>query len=259
VEVQVKRFFLRSFVVVFTLAAAGFAQGTKWTGFYIGINTGAARGISHATTTTIFSPTGYFAMTSPGAIAIAGAQRLRPSGFSGGAQIGFDFQISNFVLGAETDFGAMDMNDSRISTGIYPCCAPTGFTVRQSVRTNWLFTARPRVGVTAGPVLIYATGGWATTHTNYDALFIDTFATAHENAVVKKNLSAGTFGGGAEVHFTKHWSLKGEYLYANFGTVSTTSTNLTAFTPLFAFPTNVWTHSDDLKMHLFRAGVNFRF
>jgi outer membrane immunogenic protein len=256
-----KRLFWGTCVLVLALVAGSFAQGTKWTGFYAGINTGAARGISHATTTTIFSPTGYFAMTSPPAIAIAGAQRLRPSGFSGGGQVGFDFQMSRFVLGGETDFGAMDMNDSRISTGIYPCCVTTGFLVRQSVRTNWLFTARPRLGVTVGPVLIYGTGGWAMTHTNYNALFTDTFATAHENALVKKNLTAGTFGGGAEVHFTKHLSLKGEYLYANFGTVSTTSTNLTAvFGPTtFPFPTNVFTHSDNLKMHLFRAGVNFRF
>ena len=205
-----KRLFWGTCVVVLALAAGSFAQGTKWTGFYVGINAGSAGGTSHATTTTIFSPTGYFATTSPPAIAIAGAQRLRPRGFSGGGQVGFDGN---------------------------------------------------RVAVTLGPVLVYGTGGWAMTHTNYNALFIDTFATAHENALVKKNLTAGTFGGGAEVHFTKRWSLKGEYLYANFGTVSTTSTNLTAKfgSTVIAFPTNVFTHSDDLNMHLFRAGVNFRF
>jgi len=66
-------------------------------------------------------------------------------------------------------------------------------------------------------------------------------------------------GGGAEVAISHHWSIKGEYLYSGFGRASVTSTNLTAFTPPIPFPTNIFTHSVDLKMQIARAGINFRF
>jgi outer membrane immunogenic protein len=56
-----------------------------------------------------------------------------------------------------------------------------------------------------------------------------------------------------------NWSVKGEYLYANFDTVSGTSTNLTAFAPAIAFPSNPFTHSFDLKTSIARAALNYRF
>jgi len=55
--------------------------------------------------------------------------------------------------------------------------------------------------------------------------------------------------------------VRGEYLRVSFGSSSTTtSTNLVAFTPRIAFPTNVFTHSvGDLSANVFRAGFNFYF
>jgi outer membrane immunogenic protein len=103
------------------------------------------------------------------------------------------------------------------------------------------------------------TAGLAVTHMKYHALFTDTFATAHENAVVKQNMTGWTVGGGAEYQFGMHWSVKAEYLYADFGRMSVTSTNLTAFTPPTAYPVNVFTHSADLHAHIARAGFNWRF
>ncbi|GAB3347486.1 outer membrane protein [Lysobacter tyrosinilyticus] len=54
-------------------------------------------------------------------------------------------------------------------------------------------------------------------------------------------------------------SFKAEYLYADFGKVSGTSTNLTAFTPSQNFPSNVFTHTADLRLNVFRVGLNYRF
>jgi len=59
-----------------------------------------------------------------------------------------------------------------------------------------------------------------------------------------------------------HWGWQGEYLRASFGGASThTSTNLTAFTPPIAFPTNVFTHSiGDLGgVNIYRFGFNYHF
>jgi outer membrane immunogenic protein len=246
------------FVLLFALVAMGSAQ-SNFTGVYIGANVGGASGTSDLKTSPVFSPTGYFATTSPGAIAIAGAQQLNPSSFSGGVQVGFNYQISHFVLGGETDFGSMQLNQFVTKSGLYPCCAPTGFTVAQSVRTNWLFTARPRFGVAFGRVMVYGTVGLAETHINYKELFTDTFATARESGGVNRNRSGWIGGGGAEFRLAHHWSVKAEYLHADFGGVTATSTNLTAFTPPIPFPTNVWTHHANLTTNIGRAGINFRF
>src|SRR5262249_44542095 len=153
---------------------------------------------------------------------------------------------------------AMKLDDSKSTTATYPCCAPTNFTVKQTVKTDWLFTARPRFGFVAGHWLVFGTGGVALTNLNYQALFTDTFATAHENGGGKGTRTGWAAGGGAEYQHG-HFMLRGEYLYADFGSVSATSTNLTAFTPPIAFPTNVFTHKSDLTSHIVRMGLSFRF
>jgi outer membrane immunogenic protein len=133
------------------------------------------------------------------------------------------------------------------------------FTVTQTVATNWLLTARPRAGFVMGNMLVYITGGLAETHIKYNEQFNDTFAKATESAVLKQNMSGWTVGGGVEYKFATRFSGKVEYLYADFGEVNLTSTNLKAFTPPISFPSNVFTHSASLHMHLLRFGVNYHF
>ncbi len=82
--------FLLSCVMVFVLTAASFGQ--DWKGFYVGGNSGGVKGHSDAFTSTVFSPTGYFALSSVPAIAAVGHQTLSPSGFTGGGQAGYNFQ-----------------------------------------------------------------------------------------------------------------------------------------------------------------------
>lgn len=249
-------------VVVFALLAAAPAKADDFKGFYVGANFGGASANPvDAQTTTIFSPTGYFNPTSPPAIALAGAQKLTPTGFTGGGTAGYNFQHHSFVFGLEADYGVMHLTSSQHTTGIYPCCITTGFTVTQSLDTNWLFTVRPRVGFTGGPVFVYGTGGLAVTNVKYQAVFTDTFATAHENGGANGTQSGWAAGAGAEFRVSHHWSMKAEYLHANFGSASTTtSTNLTAFTPAISKPTNVFTHQvGNLSANIYRFGFNFRF
>jgi outer membrane immunogenic protein len=155
--------------------------------------------------------------------------------------------------------GSMHLNDSASSTGTYPCCAPTGFTVTQTINTDWLFTLRGRAGFVFGNVLLYGTGGLAVTDRNYDALFTDTFATAHETGGSHENAKGWVAGGGAEFKTGPHFSLKGEFLRVDFGDVTGTSTNLTAFSPPIAFPTNTFTHTASLNANLIRFGFNYHF
>lgn len=247
-----------SCLLCLALVAVSSAQAQDFKGFYVGGNVGGTFGNSNAHTSTIFSPIGYFAITSPPAINAVGVQHPDPGGFTGGGQVGYNFQFSQIVMGGEFDFGAMNLAGLSYGSGVYPCCAPTTFAVQQSVKTDWLMTARARVGVTHGRVLVYGTGGLATTNINYQARFSDTWGPATENGGVKKDLTGWVAGGGAEVKVGGHASLKAEYLYANFGSVMTTSTNL-VWVGDGPWPMNVFTHTADLKGNIVRVGFNYYF
>lgn len=243
----------------YTKAPAYVDPGYNWSGFYVGLNAGGAWGRSDASTSTIFSPTGYFATSSPGAIGVAGNQRINSAGFTGGLTAGYNWQVSNFVYGLESDFNYFGLKKSTSASGIYPCCAPTGFTVNSTVSSDWLLTFRPRVGIAANNWLFYVTGGLAVANVKSNFSFTDTFATAAESASISKTKVGWTVGGGTEYALMNGWSVKAEYLYVDLGRDTTTSTNLTAFTPAIAFPTNVYTHSADLRANIVRAGINYKF
>jgi len=233
---------------------------SSWTGAYIGVNAGYAWGDSEVSTSTVFSPTGYFALSSVPAIAAAGAQTINPNGFTGGGQIGYNWQASSaVVVGLEADFEYFGLKGSVTSGATYPCCAPTAFTIMQSVQTDWLATFRARLGFLVTPsTLIYVTGGGAVTNLQGNFIFTDTFATAAESAAFTTSTWGWTVGGGFEWAMSGGWSAKAEYLFVSFPTASVTSTNLGAFTPRIPFPTNVFTHSADLDANIVRIGLNYK-
>jgi outer membrane immunogenic protein len=246
--------------IVIALCVATPASADDFSGLYIGANVGTGSAVSTAQTTTVFSPSGYFAASSVPAINTAGNQDLAPGGGNAGGQIGYNWQSGHTVFGIEAEYSAMNLHGSNTSTVVYPCCAPTNFTIKQTIDTNSLVTIRPRLGITAGHTLFYVTGGWARTNVKYNAVFTDTFAPAHESASSNQSLSGWSWGGGAELKLGKQLSVRGEYLHTNFGSFTpVTTTNLTAFSPAIPFPTNVFTHTmSNLKTDLFRLGLNIR-
>jgi outer membrane immunogenic protein len=251
--------FLMGSMMILAFVAATAAQTADWKGFYVGGSLGGALGRADSYTTAVFSPTGYFAQSSVPVVATVGAQHPRDTGLSGGVTAGYVGLKGMWAYGVEVDFGAMATNGSQTGTAPYPVLPSTSLAITQSVKTNWLLTVRPRVGVIRGKALYYLTGGLAVTDMNYQEVFTDTFADCHENGGVDTTKVGWTAGGGIEYQAGRNWSVKAEYLYADFGTVSTTSTNLTGFTPPIPFPTNVFTHIASLRVHGKRGGFNYRF
>jgi outer membrane immunogenic protein len=234
------------------------SSGHSWQGFYVGGLVGGANGKSDVATTTVFSTTGYFASSSVPAIITAGAGTIKTNKATFGGTAGYNFHVGHVVFGAEGDYSSMSLSGT-LSSGdtVYPCCAPTTFAITQSIDTTWLATLRGRAGVTAGRALFYGTYGMAWTDLNYQSVFTDTFAAAHENGGLDNTQSTVIWGGGVEIWVNHHFSVKGEYLRAEFDPASTTSTNLTAGgTP---FPSNVFTHSSTLLLQVYRGGVTIRF
>jgi outer membrane immunogenic protein len=64
------------------------APAYNWTGFYVGGNVGGQWGSADPTTSTVFSPTGYFAASSVPAIGTVGAQSVNSSSVTGGFTAG---------------------------------------------------------------------------------------------------------------------------------------------------------------------------
>ncbi len=226
-----------------------------WTGPYFGLNAGGARGDSEVSTTTVFSAVGDVNITasSVSAIAAAGARTINPTGFTGGGQLGYNWQFGSIiVLGLEADLEYFGLKGSSTVT-------TATFTISQSVKTDWLATLRPRAGFLILPgTLFYVTGGIAFTNLQGNFAFSDIF-TATESATFTSTKLGWTIGGGIEWAIWGSWSAKAEYLFASFPAATVTSTNLTAATPPGAFPSNVFTHSADLDVNVVRFGLNYRF
>jgi outer membrane immunogenic protein len=236
------------------------ATAYNWTGFYVGGNVGGQWGSADPTTSTIWTPTGYFDPSSVPAINTVGAQRVNSSSVTGGFTAGYNWQVNHAVLGLEGDINYFGFKGGASGSALYPCCAPTGFTVSSSVSADWLATIRGRIGFLAAPTwLLYATGGAAIAEVKGNFNFTDTFSAASESAAIRDTRLGWTAGVGTEYAFGGGWSLKAEYLYVDLGRASATSTNLTSFAGGTANPSNVYTHSVDLKSNIVRVGVNYKF
>jgi len=259
-------------VIILAFAAAGSAGAQNFKGFYFGGYAGGSVDGATAQTTTVFSSTGYFDPTSVTAINSTGLFNFAPHAINGGGQTGYNFRFGHFVLGAELDYGSLRINVTHSATAGYPDFAPSTFTITQSLKTRGLFTARPRAGLAFGHIFFYGTFGVALANVNYQEAFSDNFAAAAENGGVKVDKAGWTGGGGVEIALSRHWSMKGEYLYIHMGTLTNTSTNLVAFSspPVSgvaspsaivseSFPQNPFTLTATLHEHVGRFGINFWF
>ncbi len=238
----------------------------NWTGFYAGLNLGGAWGRSDASTTLAYSPFGWFNITSPPAVNAAGRQHIHSSGFTGGGQVGYNWQSGPVVFGAEADIQYLHLSGNARSSAVYPCCSPTVFNVTSSVDTNWLFTARPRLGYAVNNWLFYVTGGVAVTDLKGDFTFTDNCAAnpgcggpnsnAHEAVSLTKTRAGWTVGGGIEAALWGQWSVKAEYLFLDFGSISGTGF---LNPPVGGSNNNPFTHTINLKANVARVGLNYHF
>ena len=255
---MVKRTILVGFLVVGS-ASSAFAQTPfSWSGFYAGVYGGWGAGKSDVITTQ--EGVGYFNPGSTDAINDAGTFQVKSKGPIFGTQLGFNKQIGSAILGVETDFAFLmvdnNVEDDRVTVD-YPCCAGRTFTIEHSLDTDWLVTVRPRAGIAAGPCFVYGTGGLAFTNVEFSSLFTDTLASAHADAMLSENRTGWTLGAGFEGRMGRKGSYKVEYLYADFGSMEVSTDNLrVADLPIH---TEVFRYGLDLRMQMVRVGVNYRF
>jgi opacity protein-like surface antigen len=235
------------------LSAAG---PYNWSGFYGGVAAGAAFGHYNQQTSTIGD--GYMGAAQAAAVTAAGAETIKPSGFTTGVEGGYNWQVGNVVFGFEADLQAVHLNGAT-SSGLvpYPGAPRFGFTVTSYANSDWLLTARPRVGFVApNHWLFYATGGLAVAGLRSDFSFIDNAFPAEEAGKVDAAIVGYAAGGGIEAPLMDRLSLKAEYLHVGFPSTAgaETANNLVP-----TFPAQVFTHSSELQADIFRVGLNYRF
>ena len=170
----------------------------------------------------------------------------KPSGFTGGFQAGYNWQVSNnAVLGIEGDIGAFDLRGSSTASGF---AQGVTFTTTSSASTTWLATVRGRLGLAANNWLFYVTGGAAFTTLKGNFAYSDN-ATNQEAASLSNAKAGYAVGGGVEAALWQQWSIKAEYLYVGFDRVATTGIVVGA--GLGPQPIN---NSIDLKANIVRVG-----
>jgi outer membrane immunogenic protein len=184
----------------------------SWTGLYVGINGGYGWGKTNWT---------FAGIGSSGDFNTKGA-------FVGGT-VGYNLQLSSYVIGAEGDFDASWIKGNNAVFCVAPGC---------ETRNQWLSTGRVRLGYAWDRWLPFLTGG---------AAFGSIKMTPGPNPTDTKTALGWTAGGGIEYAFMNEWSVKAEYLYVDLGKV-------TCAAAACGVDTDV-----TFKSNLVRLGVNYRF
>ena len=215
----------------------------NWTGFYIGLNAGYSWGrqendlVVTATGTTLFSNTDNL------------------DGFVGGGQIGYNWQVNQWVFGLEADFQGSGQKDdgSYVIAPIVGAAVVPGLTATYTDKLEWFGTVRGRVGYAMGVTgnwLPYVTGGWAFGHGTLSGTGTTTPAGTINTFSVSQDYSGWTVGGGLEWAFADHWSAKAEYLYIDFGNGPTVAANAAGTLSIV---------SNKMTDNIARLGVNYKF
>jgi outer membrane immunogenic protein len=234
----------------------------NWTGCYAGINGGG--GASGSDFHTNVGPGTHF--TDPGdvgpggTVATDGTGSANDSNYIVGGQTGCNWQTGTIVFGLEGDVDYFHSHPSfsndtnTLNDGVTP------FTVSQTLKTDYLATIRPRVGIAADRNLGYITGGAAFTNVNYTQTYFDVpnggsvAFPGMGSATASKSLVGWVVGAGWEYAWSDHWTFKLEYLFAGFPT-----TNALGSITDPAGGINPLHGSGDLTIQSARAGVNFKF
>jgi len=232
----------------------------EWTGFYVGLNGGYSWGPWDSSS---------LANIFPGGAGFVGTFSPDVKGWVFGGQAGYNWQIDpRWVVGIEGDIQATGERASVAGANTFntPISSDFHLVTAQTTADDWKFpwfaTLRLRGGLLVDPqTLFYITGGLAVGEFTFSNAFSSTsqvFLGTTSNIPFGAPLTiasafstdmtrvGGAIGAGIEHKLTREWSVKGEYLYLDFGSA--------AFLSGTGVDTDV-----RLRDHIFRLGINYKF
>lgn len=250
-----------------------------WTGLYVGGNAGYAWS---SDSVRLSAADGYADTTKY--LSDLGITRTRPhsSGFTGGAQLGYNYQItpgSGLVLGLEADAQYTGLNKRFTRAGNYVSAESSGtftgpFSYAERNSLQFLGTVRARLGYAFDRVLVYGTGGFAYGQVKYDTTLSDGYTLSSPTGLVletgkdkyvgrSSKLQVGyAYGGGIEyalptdsfLNFFRASAvtLRAEYIHYDLGSRKVVAYDVASNDPTFRAKVRT-------EGNIARVGVNYKF
>lgn len=203
------------------------APGFSWTGLYLGANVGYGWG-----DTEVSSNNGGFDEDKA-------SLGYDTDGVLAGGQIGYNWQRGAFVIGVEGEVGYLGAEGDKAVVE-----SPDNFGDTEFGAYGVLAA---RLGIASDRSLFYVKGGWALASVETTAGDLDSGAVDPSKVTsLDETLSGYAIGGGVEYALSGNWTVKGEYLYMNFGDEKSSNADGDTFT-----------HETDI--HTAKVGVNYKF
>jgi outer membrane immunogenic protein len=262
-----KRIFVRALAIASLFSSAAMAADLpvkappmpvavyNWTGFYIGANIGYSWGRSSDSSTLT---------DGAGTVLFANSDSRDLNGIVGGGQVGYNWQVANWVWGLEADIQGTDERGSRVFTCPTGVCTPNivgvavvpGPAVAVSPmdqEIEWFGTFRGRAGILATPqLLLYGTGGLA----YGDVRTSETIGAGAFGFSNTETRVGWTVGAGIEGAIGGNWTARLEYLYLDLGRTTGTFLTTIGASGGGVISSN---YSSRITDNVLRVGVNYRF
>jgi outer membrane immunogenic protein len=160
---------------------------------------------------------------------------MSSKGFLGGALVGFDRQVGQWVFGAVADFNLANISGSR-ATQLW----------QEDLTLEFFGTVRGRGGITYNSTLFYGTGGLAygRLHSQWKEIDFPSSSDSHSSSV------GFAVGGGVEQRLAGYWAWNAEYLYLRLQNYEGKA--------IFGSATTVHYQSEG-DGHIARVGLLYRF
>ena len=162
------------------------------------------------------------------------------SGFLGGGQVGFNYQINQWVWGVEADIAGTSIKDNVNATFVFSGTFPAVATSSASVSLDWVSTLAGRFGYAFDNWFVYGKvgGAWAHASANISSSIITPVGGVGIGGTIDQTVSGWVLGVGTEYALRNNWTAKIEYNMMDFGNDNPFADN---------------------KFHVFKASINYRF
>ena len=228
-----------------------------WTGFYAGVNVGGVIDNRNQFSLAGVTPANQVPANTYARDPYASGHA---SGFTGGGQIGVNYQLhNNVVVGVEADASYTDLGATEDDA------LPAGAGRVFHSRLDFLGTVRGRLGYTLNRLLVFGTGGFAYGQTDSSVALFNNGNTVTRFGGSANQMQTGyAVGGGIEYALppisifaglgSHAATIKAEYLHYDLG-----STNVLASANAAAFTVGAYNARLSTSGDLVRAGLNFKY
>ena len=226
----------------------------NWTGFYIGGQVG------YKFTNTDLNLDLYGNWDTTGndvdkaAILDQAPNEWESDGFEAGGMIGYNAQVSNFVVGLEVAGNYLWVDDSSTKNFIvsHPLSTDSDITLTTSFDTRYLVTVAPRIGYAFGRFLPYITGGLALGEVDFSQGIVYNNLSYTQAGSTSEMETGWMAGGGLQYAFNDHWSVRAQYQYVDLGEHHFRTEGDT-------FPGFFGDHEIEVREHNVSLGIIYKF